>query len=127
MKWKAEETGTALQLARLAAGYTILALSLETGLKQSTISRIEHGRLSRPPERDTQAKLERALGVKLPITREPPKIMSVYVSAVDRKLLKEVGTKFPSDSLSRGIMKALDEWVQHRRALEKWEKEHGKV
>lgn len=128
MKWDAEKAGAAIQTARLGLGWSINKLHPKTGLKTSTISRLEHGRLSRPPERATQAKLEEALGIKLPILRVPPKTQCVYVSARDEKLLAEVRTKFPKCSMSLGIMKALGEWVEHRNALDKWKREHdGKI
>jgi transcriptional regulator with XRE-family HTH domain len=126
MQWNAEKIGHIIQTKRLGLGWSIDTLHLKTGLKTSTISRLEHGRLSRPPERATQAKLEEVFGVKLPIVRVPPKTMCVYVSQGHEKLLGEVRTRFPKNSMSLGLMKALAEWVDHRNALDKWEKDHPK-
>jgi hypothetical protein len=72
----------------------------------------------------TQAKLERTLGIELPIIREAPKTVTIYVSADKAYLIKEVETKWPEKSRGWAIMAALQAWSEHREALRIWNASH---
>lgn len=60
-----------LQEARLEQGLSLNEIYRRTGIKSQTTSKIEHGKHCRPPTRETQAKLEEVLGIKLPIPPRP--------------------------------------------------------
>jgi hypothetical protein len=55
-----------------------------------------------------------ALGVKLPIPRDPPRTVCIYVSPEQTHLIDETVCTFSDKSQSQAIMAALAEWSAHR-------------
>jgi len=55
-----------------------------------------------------------ALGVKLPIPRDPPRTVRIYVSPEQTHLIEETVCTFSDKSQSQAIMAALAEWSAHR-------------
>ena len=124
MEWNQEKVATILQLARLEKGWSIERVGEEAGVKACVVSSLERNRHRRPPNRDTQEKLETALGVSLPISRVPARAVCVYVPTDREHIVAEAVRKFPKASTSNAILSALEEWVTHREALDEWRREH---
>lgn len=124
MDWNKEQVGAVLLTARLEQGLSLGELSAIAGVKTSTVSSIERGLHCRPPHEDTQRKLEEALGIKLPIPRGGPKTVCIYVTAQQKHIIEETVTKFPEQNQGQAIMSALIEWSIHRKALDKWNRDH---
>jgi len=129
MEWNQQEVAAVIQTARLKQGLTLNDVSVEAGVKASVVSSLEKGRHSRPPNKGTQAKLEKALGIILPIPRGTQTKVSVYVPTAEYRLIDEAMTRFPALERSSAIMAALKEWSTHRAAVDKWNEEHptGKI
>ena len=126
MQWNQKRVGAVLQTARLEAGLSLEQVSAMTGLKSHTVSTIERCLLCRPPNRATQAKLEEALGVALPVTRGIGRTFCLYVPPTGHKYIEEVVAKFPSRSMSGAVMAALKAWGKHQEAIKKWNANHPK-
>ncbi|HET6453906.1 MAG TPA: helix-turn-helix transcriptional regulator [Armatimonadota bacterium] len=126
MDWDRHAVGEVLQTARSNKGWTMRRLSEESGVGIAVVSKLEKGLNRRVPNRDTQAKLEQALGVSLPVPRDGQQSVFIYVPESKQYLLDEAVRKFPG-SRSGAIMAALEEWSAHEKKLAKWQKEHGGV
>ena len=124
MEWNREEVGDVLQSARLKLGLTQAEVGEMAGLKTDTVRALEKGAQRRPPRTATQARLERALGVKIHITRGTELYVMVYVPADKTHLIDEVQTKWPEKSKGAAVVSALQSWSDHQAALRKWNKEH---
>lgn len=124
MEWDRKHVGEVLQAARLAQGLSLNEVYRRTGIKSQTISKIEKGGHYRAPTRGTQVKLEAALGIKLPIPRDSPIKVDIYVSPGQVCYIKEAVSAFPGESQSQAIMNALKAWSEHRALLAKWYADH---
>ena len=124
MLWNREEVGKVLQSARLTKGLTLEDVSEMTGLKAETVRSLERGDQRRPPRRTTQARLERALGIKIEITRDAELYVMVYIPSDKTHLVGEVVTKWPEKSKGAAIVAALQAWSDHREALRVWNESH---
>ena len=125
MPWDPQTTGQILQAARHRLGWTLTEVEARTGVKAYKLSELERGLTRRYPHEDTQRRLERALGVKLPIPRGEAKKVTVYVYPIDADILDRVVTKFSDCSVSQAVLYALEEWRDHEDLLEAWRKDHG--
>ena len=124
MNWNQKEVGAVLQSARLMLGLSLSQLGKIASVKEHTVSELERGAQRRPPQPDTQARLERALGVALPVARRPNKRVTIRLSDEGEELLAKVRTKWPELSRSAGIMAAVKSWARHEAAVKKWNDEH---
>ena len=126
MEWNREnraKVGKAIQDARLRQGMTLGDVSLAADVKSCVVSSLEKGRHLHPPRLVTQAKLEKALGVVLPIERGTPQKVSIYVSAECGKYIQEQMTKL-NVSRSSAISIVMKKWSEHEAALARWNAEH---
>ena len=124
MQWNREEFGRLIQNTRLSKGLTLDDVGEMASMKPETVSQLERGDQCRPPRKPTLAKLERALGIKLPITCAPETAVMVYVPADKAHLIEEVRTKWPEKSKGAAVMAALQAWSDHRTALRNWNESH---
>jgi len=125
MEWNQEVVGGIIQTARLAQGLSLETVGELAGVKPAAVSALERGLRPYPPHRATQAKIEKALGVELPIPRGAPLKVSTYIPAREECFLIEAMTKFPGKSRSAALMLALKAWSASEAALKKWKDEHG--
>ena len=123
-EWDPKLVGEVLQEARLKQGLSLNEMYRRTGVKSQTISRIERGLTTVPPRKRTQAKLEEALGIKLPLPDDASRTISVYIAPEQICYLEEVIGAFPGETLSHAVMGALKDWSEHRAVLAKWYGEH---
>jgi len=124
MQWNRDEIGKLIQTTRLMKGLTLEDVSEMTGAKADAISNLEKGQQTRPPRKDTLAKLEKALEISIPIVRDSELPVMLYVPADKKNLIEEARTKWPTKSAGAAVMAALQAWSDHRTALRKWNDEH---
>jgi len=125
MYWNKEAVGKVIQDTRLALGLTLEEAGGKAGLKPSVLSSLEKGRHSRPPNLGTQAKIEEAFGIVLPIPRGVAIKTTLYIPPDSEQYMIQAVTHFQSKSMSAALMCALKEWSEHRRKLDEWNKTHG--
>jgi len=127
--WNKEAVGKTVQDARLLQGLTYEDVSLASGVQSSVVSSLERGRHVTPPRRGTQAKIEAALGIVLPIPRGPSRRVILYIPLARESLVDEAMTRFSGQTRSAAIFSALEEWSAHRKVVDKWNEAHpdGKV
>ncbi|HUT87761.1 MAG TPA: helix-turn-helix transcriptional regulator [Candidatus Heimdallarchaeota archaeon] len=123
MEWNKHAVAQALQTARLRQGLTLEEVGEKAGVKPSVVSSLEKARHVLPPRRDTQGKLERALGISLPIPRDGAIRITFYAPASKAKYINEAVGKFQLP-VSSSIMAALEKWSKDRAKLKKWNEEH---
>ena len=125
MEWDKEAVGYRLRRARRRKKWSMLELSRRAGVKVSVVSSLERGLHRRPPNRDTQAKLEAALGTKLRIPRGNRTAVYFNVPGSRSYLLDELVRRFPDHSQAAAILQALEDWKAHQEALDEWKEQHG--
>jgi len=124
MQWDKETVGKIIQDARLKRGLTYEEVGEMAGVKPCVLSSLEKGRHRRTPHADTQAKIEEALGIVLPIPRGHAIRSTLYVPHWAEQYVAEAMTRFQTTSRGGAIMLALKEWSIHRAAVDKWNAEH---
>ena len=124
MEWNRAEVGQLMQTTRLLKGLSIEDVADMASLKPESVSVLERGDQTRPPRATTVAKLERALGIELTITRVQQTAVMLYVAADKTHLIEEARTKWPEKSTGGAVMMAMQAWSDHRTALRKWNDEH---
>jgi len=124
MQWNRDELGKLMQTTRLLKGLSIEDVAEMASLKPESVSVLERGDQTRPPRSTTVAKLERALGIELTITRVQQTNIMLYVPADKTHLIEEARTKWPTKSAGGAVMAALQAWSDHRTALRNWNESH---
>ena len=124
MEWNRDELGKLMQTTRLLKGLSIEDVAEMASLKPESVSVLERGDQTRPPRATTVAKLERALGIELTITRVQQTNIMLYVPADKTFLIEEARTKWPTKSTGGAVMLALQAWSDHREALRAWNRDH---
>lgn len=124
MQWNRSEVGALIQNARLSKGLTLDDVSEMTGAKAEAISNLERGKQLRPPRATTQARLEKALDIKLPIVRGQQLTVMIYVPSDKTSLIDEVFARWPEKSKGAAVVAALQAWSEHREALRIWNASH---
>jgi len=129
MEWNREAVGKVILDTRLALGLTLEAAGERIGVKSSVLSSLEKGRHLRPPNKGTQAKIEEAFGVVLPIPRGESIRTTIYLPARAEPYLLRAMTKFQAGSLSGNLFCVLKAWNEHQEQIDKWNEAHpeGKV
>jgi len=122
--WDKKAVGKMILDARLKMGLSLEEAGRLVGIKPCVISSLEKGNHSAPPHRSTQAKLDAALGISLPIPRGIPQRTTIYIPARMAAIVTDAMTVYDTESLSEALMSALNAWDVQRKKVAKWNKEH---